>query len=94
MTKPERRCSQCGRTFRAKPCGFTHAAIGQWWPKKSRSSLADIELTLAGPARLRLVRGADDPQAHYQKSVGRTPDGREVVIKLGVSGQVVGMELR
>jgi hypothetical protein len=31
--KPERRCSQCGQTFRANPCGFTHAAIGGWRPK-------------------------------------------------------------
>jgi hypothetical protein len=35
--KPERRCSQCGRTFRAKPCGFSHAAIGRWEPKAGES---------------------------------------------------------
>ena len=30
---PERRCAQCGQTFRAKPCGFAHARIGRWYPK-------------------------------------------------------------
>ena len=30
--KKERRCGQCGRTFRAKPCGFAHAEIGRWQP--------------------------------------------------------------
>jgi DNA-directed RNA polymerase subunit RPC12/RpoP len=33
--KPERRCSQCGRTFRAKPCGFAHATIGRWRPAET-----------------------------------------------------------
>jgi hypothetical protein len=32
--KPAKRCSQCGRTFRAKPCGFAHAEIGKWIPKQ------------------------------------------------------------
>ncbi len=34
---PARRCSQCGQTFRAKPCGFAHASIGRWWPKGAQS---------------------------------------------------------
>ena len=34
--KPARRCGQCGKTFRAKPCGFAHAEIGGWWPKGAR----------------------------------------------------------
>ncbi len=38
--KPERRCSQCGRTFRAKPCGFTHAAIGRWIPRVAGNARA------------------------------------------------------
>lgn len=28
--KPEKRCPQCGQTYRARPCGFAHAAIGGW----------------------------------------------------------------
>lgn len=35
--KAERRCSQCGQTFRAKPCGFAHAEIGRWQPKRAVS---------------------------------------------------------
>ena len=32
----EKRCGQCGRTFRAKPCGFAHAAIGRWRPVSAK----------------------------------------------------------
>lgn len=29
-----RRCTQCGRSFRAQPCGFSHATVGGWTPKR------------------------------------------------------------
>lgn len=35
--KPEPRCSQCGRTFRARPCWFSHAERGGWWPRRRRA---------------------------------------------------------
>lgn len=36
VPKRARRCAQCGRTFRAKPCGFSHAMLGRWTPATAR----------------------------------------------------------
>lgn len=51
-------------------------------------------LDLAGEAFIMLATRNADRRAHYSKSVGRTPDGRDVILKLGVSGQVIAIELR
>lgn len=29
-----RRCGQCGKTFRARACGFTHAMLARAMPKR------------------------------------------------------------
>lgn len=33
------RCLQCGKTFRAKPCGFSHAEIGGWRPVQRKGKV-------------------------------------------------------
>lgn len=56
-TKMQKVCSQCGRKFSAKPCGFSHAELGGWRPVGSTAKRKTADASFVeGCLRLAAVK--------------------------------------